>query len=113
MSFLHSIHKQSLEGCMQKECSGKFPKFIEKHLCQNLFFYNVAGFSPATSLKSEFFAKFFMSFFADNLFTETCEQLLLSIANFSQTFSFASQSAFTYSRSPMETPQQCVKFDQS
>ena len=30
-----------------------FAKFIGKHLCQNLFFDNVAGLSPATVLKRD------------------------------------------------------------
>ena len=40
-----------LEVFCKKGALGNFVKFIEKHLCQSLFFNKVAGLSPATLFK--------------------------------------------------------------
>ena len=41
-----------------------FAKFIEKHLCQILFFNKIAGLSPATLLKKRLWYRYFTVNFA-------------------------------------------------
>ena len=45
--------KQPLEMFYKKSALKYFAKFIEKHLCQSLFFNKVAIVKPATLLKRD------------------------------------------------------------
>ena len=46
----------------EKRCSWKFRKIHRKHLCQSIFFNNVAGFRPATLLKNMLRHRCFQNF---------------------------------------------------
>ena len=60
-----------------------FAKFIGKHLCQRLFFNKVAGFRPATLLKTRLWHRFFpvnfVKFLRTPFLTEHLRWLLLNI----------------------------------
>ena len=45
--------KQSTGGVLLKAVLRNFTKFTGKHLCQSLFFNQVAGLTPATLFKKE------------------------------------------------------------
>ena len=57
-------HSQPDSEAVAQSCSVKkaffFAKFTGKHLCQNLFFYKVAGLRPATSLKKRLWHSVFL-----------------------------------------------------
>ena len=52
-----------------------FAKFTGKHLCQSLFFNNVAGLRPVTLLKKRFWHRCFPVYFAKILRTTYIAQL--------------------------------------
>ena len=57
-------HRSSHRKCsVKKSVLRNFAKFTGKHLCQSLFFNNVAGLRPATLLKKETLAQVFSSEF--------------------------------------------------
>ena len=47
------IQKQPQKCSMKKGVLKNFTKFTGKHMCQNLFFYKVAGLRLATLLKKD------------------------------------------------------------
>ena len=80
-------HRSSQLLCsVKKGVLRNFPKFLKKHLCQNLFFNKVAGQKPATFIKKETLAHVFFCEFCEisqNTFpTEHLQWLLLSITYF-------------------------------
>ena len=44
--FTYKLMKQSCGGVLSTDGLKTFPKFTEKHLCQNLFLNKVAGWKP-------------------------------------------------------------------
>ena len=80
--------RSSHQRCsMKKGILKNFTKFTGKHLCQSLFFNNVAGLRPATLFQRKLlhscfpvnFAKFSRTFFLQN----TSGQLILCFMEFS------------------------------
>ena len=59
--------KQLPKRCSVKIVLRNFAKLTGKHLCQSLFFNNVAGLSPATLLRKRFWQRRFVVNFAEFL----------------------------------------------
>ena len=76
------IFRRSHRRCsVRKGVLKKFAKFIGKHLCQSLFFNNIAGLRPATLLKKRFshrrFPVNFEKFLRTSFLQNTCGRLLV------------------------------------
>ena len=66
----------------EKRCSQKFTKFTGKHLCQSLFFNEVASLRPATLSKktlAQVFSCEVCEIFKNTFFTDTFGRLLLNL----------------------------------
>ena len=60
----YSTFRSSRQDLFSKKCVLRnFAKFIEKHLCQSLFFNKVAGLRPETLLKNRLWHKCFPVYF--------------------------------------------------
>ena len=57
--FLEILQKQPLGVFCKIKCSWKFRKIHRKHLCQSLFFNEVAGLRPATLLRKRLWQRCF------------------------------------------------------
>ena len=53
--YLSVVAETVARRCSEKGVLRSFAKFTGKHLCQSLFFNNVAGLRPVTLLKAKVF----------------------------------------------------------
>ena len=76
-----SVHEQLPEVFLKNGVLRSFAKFMEKYLCQSLFFKKVAGlFIKKEALTQVFFCEF-CGISKNTFFTEHLLRLLLSVSN--------------------------------